>query len=100
MGDQRLSSEAIEANLGDLDYAIFAALPDEEAKLGYHPLFKSAKHLLGELNAPLAAGVPPIKMGELNGRLRSLAVAGLAAPISKSLSGRVDGWQRTAKAKG
>jgi hypothetical protein len=95
---RRLDPEVAEANLTDLDLAIFAKLPDEGTKLGFHPMMLSARQLLHELNAALPTNAPRLQMGELSGRLRALAQTGFVVPVSKSLSGRIDGWQRTARA--
>ncbi len=92
-----LTPAVVEANLQDIDYAIFERLPEEGSKLGYHPLFKSAKRLTEELNA----AVPPearLTVGNVSARLRGLLIGGLTVSVSIALSGKVDGWQRTARA--
>ena len=99
MPEEKLTPEVVEANLGILDYAIFDHLPDEGTVLGYHPLYKSARQLLHELNEALPDGAPLLKMPELNTRLRSLHAGGLVLPVAaKNLTGKTDGWQRRRRA--
>lgn len=93
----RLSPEVVRANLTDLDYAIFEALPEVGQKLGYHPMFKSAKKLVEELNANVPSEAR-MGVGALGARLRSLSIGELVAPVSTQLNGRTSGWQRTAVA--
>ena len=83
-----------EERLQPFDFAIMEHLPEEGTVLGYHPLFKTARRLLTELNDGLPADVPKIRIGHLNGRLRVLRQIGIVTPVLK-LTGHIDGWQRT-----
>ena len=93
----KLTAETVEANLGDLDFAIFGVLPDEGAKVGYHPLAKTAKLVAEELNVPIPREMH-MSGGQMNQRLRNLRLGGFVVDIPLSLSGGTIGWQRTAKA--
>lgn len=99
---ERLTRSDVERQLSLLDFAIFDALPDEGGMLGYHPLYKTVKQLRHELNAALPEGAPQLTTGELAARMRTLnQVGGLVVPVSaRSLSGKIDGYQRTSYSRG
>lgn len=89
--------EKIIAHLGPLDWEIISRLPSEGDTLGYHPMFKTVRKLTDELNEPL----PPeaiMTSGSIGARVRTLSIAGLTKPVSISLTGKIDGWQRSARA--
>jgi hypothetical protein len=99
-GARRLTRAEAERNLIALDFAIFEVLPDEGTTLGYHPLYKSAKQVRHELNTALPEGAPQLGPTDLHGRLRALNQVRLIVPVSaRSLAGRVDGYQRSNRAK-
>jgi hypothetical protein len=88
----------IEANLAPIDFAIFAALPDEGSHLGYHPLYKTAKQVTADLNKDMPPDAPKLRTSEVATRIRVMHLAKLVVPV-RALAGSILGWQRPPRAK-
>lgn len=86
-----------EYQLNDIHYAVLSALPDEGSKLGYHPLVKTSRRLMDELNAPLPPNVPKVTSGEVNAALRQLRQFDLTVIVRSGV--RLIGWQATPKGR-
>lgn len=77
-----------------LDGAILRTLPDEGSRVGYKKIFATSTYVTKTLNQ----GVPregQISAAELGARLRLLARYGYVVGVGQSLTGRVEGYQRT-----